>query len=66
MAAWNSLLVAASAVAGYSRTSLAPRGVRRTLTRASGTHSPVAASKTSTLTSTGPARNGMGAVKTVI
>ena len=43
-----------------------PGAFRHTVTRASGTHSPVAASCTSTLTSTGPARNGVGEVKTAI
>src|SRR5262249_10593680 len=64
-AAWKSLLVAAAALAGYSRTSPVPRAVKRTVTRASGKHSPVAVSKTSTLTSTSPARNGVGEVNTV-
>src|SRR5262249_12137331 len=65
-AAWKSRLVAVSVVAGYLRVRPVADPFRHTLTCACSTHSPVAAFCTSTLRSTGPARNGVGEVKTVI
>ena len=66
-AATSSLFVAASAEAGCSTTGPGrSRGSARTRTRAAGSGRPVAASWTSTLTSTGPARGGVGAVNTAL
>src|SRR5262245_19723355 len=64
-AARKSLLVAASVVAGYSRATL-PGLVMRTVTFTVARGSPVEASWTSTLRSTGPARKGVGAENTEI